>query len=62
MHRMILKSIISNYIKTVEVTFWETMVGQLMYTCLAIIGSRTRAETMNGTVRVYILTLNLTAI
>ena len=58
MHRMTSKSTISNSTRSVEVTFWDTMIGQFLYMHLAIIGSPTGVETEKGSWRVSGLTLN----
>ena len=60
MPRMTSKSTISNSTRSAEVTFLETMIGQFLYTRLAIVGSPTRVETEKGFERISGLTLNWT--
>ena len=61
MPRMTSKSTISNSTRSAEVTFWETVTGEFLYTHLAITGSPTGVETKKGFERVSGLTLNWTA-
>ena len=61
MPRMTSKSTISNSTRSAEVTFIETVIGQFLYTHLAIIGSRTGVETDKGYERVTGVTLNWTS-
>ena len=62
MPRMTSKSTISHSTRSAEVTFWETMTRQFLYTCLAITGSPTGVETEKGSEIVSWMTLNWTAI
>ena len=56
------KSTISKSTRYAKVTFRETMIGQFLYTRLAITGSPTRVETEKVSERVYKLTLNWNSI
>ena len=60
MPRMTSKSTISNSTRSAEVTFIATVIGQFLYTLLAITGSPTGVETEKRSKRIFGLTLNWT--
>lgn len=49
----------SNFTSSTEMTFWETVIEQLMYAYLALTESSTRVKTMKGSKRVWDLHLRL---
>ena len=62
MSRMISKLVISNSTKSAEVTSWDTITRQFLYTHRAMIDLPTGVVTETGSTRILGLTLKSTAI